>query len=215
MTVRQIVTNFERISFQETTQARVSDLLEKFGLFYFAETAANDLSEKEKFKLSLLIACIGKPEIVLVNMTDSASSQIDQEEKGKLWEAFTELTAGSQSAIIVATNSLDQAMTYSDRFAVLDQGYFNFVGSGAQLREAADGENYLVTFKVDLTIIMDEYEELCKRVKEEKESQPAEFKMEGNTKVFHIYKRFWDRENPDKSYTNLDVLLSDFDSARH
>jgi ABC-type multidrug transport system ATPase subunit len=99
------------------------------GLERFAESMASKLSGGNKRKLSLGIALIGNPQLVLL---DEPSSGMDPLAKRTMWKTLAEFVPGR--SVLLTTHSMEEADCLADRVGVLAQRLLD-VGTTDHLRQ--------------------------------------------------------------------------------
>ena len=89
---------------------------------------AGTLSGGNKRKLSVAIAILGNPPIVLL---DEPSAGMDPEARRFMWQVVSSITTRhKRSAVILTTHSMDEAEALSTKMGVMVQGgVFKCMGS--------------------------------------------------------------------------------------
>jgi len=89
---------------------------------------AGTLSGGNKRKLSVAIAILGNPPIVLL---DEPSAGMDPEARRFMWQVVSSITTRQKrSAVILTTHSMDEAEALSTKMGVMVQGgIFKCMGS--------------------------------------------------------------------------------------
>jgi ABC-type multidrug transport system ATPase subunit len=126
------------------TEARRS--AEKVGLDGDAfDQAAQTLSGGQKRKLSLAIALVGSPAVLLL---DEPTARVDIATRQYLWDVLLRERAQRRVAIILSTHSMLEAETLCTRVGILVNGSLRCIGSPLHLsRRFAD--EYTVTASLD------------------------------------------------------------------
>ncbi len=78
----------------------------------------NQLSGGQRQRLSLLIATIHEPVIVLL---DEPTGGLDPQARRQLWERIEQMRKGGRS-ILLTTHSMEEAQAVCDRVAIMDHG---------------------------------------------------------------------------------------------
>ncbi|KAH8728745.1 putative ABC transporter [Phaeosphaeriaceae sp. PMI808] len=105
-----------------------TQIVRAVGLERFATSMASKLSGGNKRKLSLGIALIGNPELVLL---DEPSSGMDPLAKRTMWKTLAEFVPGR--SVLLTTHSMEEADCLADRVGVLAQRLLD-VGTTDHLR---------------------------------------------------------------------------------
>ncbi len=104
-------------------------IVQAVGLDRFAERKASKLSGGNKRKLSLGIALIGNPELVLL---DEPSCGMDPLAKRTMWKTLTEFVPGR--SVLLTTHSMEEADHLANRVGVLSKRLLD-VGTTDHLRQ--------------------------------------------------------------------------------
>jgi len=103
-------------------------IVKAVGLERFAHRMASKLSGGNKRKLSLGIALIGNPELVLL---DEPSSGMDPLAKRKMWKTLAEFVPGR--SVLLTTHSMEEADHLADRVGVVAKRLLD-IGTTTHLR---------------------------------------------------------------------------------
>lgn len=106
----------------------VDAMIRSVGLRPFADRMADTLSGGNKRKLSLAMALIGDPEVVLL---DEPSSGMDAVAKRNMWMTLAKFRPGR--SILLTTHSMEEADALADRVGVISRRLLD-VGSTQALR---------------------------------------------------------------------------------
>ncbi|KAF2473758.1 ABC transporter [Lindgomyces ingoldianus] len=104
-------------------------IVKAVGLEKFAKTMGSKLSGGNKRKLSLGIALIGNPELVLL---DEPSSGMDPLAKRTMWKTLAQFKTGR--SVLLTTHSMEEADHLANRVGVMAKTLLD-VGTTAHLRE--------------------------------------------------------------------------------
>ena len=115
--------------------------LRRVGLGPFAARLAGTLSGGNKRKLSLAIAIIGTPTVLLC---DEPSSGMDPQARRNLWDVLTVSTA--DMAVVLTTHAMDEAEALCGRIGIMAAGALCCVGSAHALKERY-GDGHVVDAK--------------------------------------------------------------------
>uniref|UniRef100_A0A8C3FTN3 ABC transporter domain-containing protein n=1 Tax=Chrysemys picta bellii TaxID=8478 RepID=A0A8C3FTN3_CHRPI len=124
----------------------VQKVLKRMDIIKIQDTQANKLSGGQKRKLSLGIAMLGDPEVLLL---DEPTAGLDPRSRHYVWTLLKERRAGR--VILFSTQFMDEADILADRKAFISHGRIKCVGSslflkkkwgiGYHLSEVCDSEN--------------------------------------------------------------------------
>ncbi|KAL9064141.1 MAG: hypothetical protein Q9157_007942 [Trypethelium eluteriae] len=92
----------------------VAEIVNAVGLAPFAHRLAGQLSGGNKRKLSLGIALMGNPSVLLL---DEPSSGMDAASKRVMWQTLSSVTAGR--ALVITTHSMEEADALADRAGIM------------------------------------------------------------------------------------------------
>jgi ribosome-dependent ATPase len=99
-------------------RGRVRDLAERFGMTGVLDEAAEDLPLGMRQRLSLAVAVIHEPELLIL---DEPTSGVDPVARDAFWQLLGQLAAGSGATIVVSTHNLAEA-SRCDRVALMHAG---------------------------------------------------------------------------------------------
>lgn len=128
MTVLEHLEFYAGIRGVKEAKQNAQQIVKAVGLGVFANRMAARLSGGNKRKLSLGIALIGNPEVVLL---DEPSSGMDPLAKRTMWRTLTSFVPGR--SILLTTHSMEEADHLADRVGVLAKRMLD-IGSTAHLR---------------------------------------------------------------------------------
>lgn len=118
--------------------------LERFGLAAQADEHVGALSQGQRQRLNLALACQGEPAVMLL---DEPSNNLDPQARYELQEEIRRLKAGGR-AVVLATHLLDEAERLCDRVAILDHGRIMAEGAPRELAERG-GRRQRVRLELD------------------------------------------------------------------
>ncbi|KAH9486185.1 ABC transporter A family member 6 [Psilocybe cubensis] len=107
----------------------VNMILQGTSLHMYADRMANKLSGGNQRKLSLAIALLGNPSVVLI---DEFSSGVDPKMKREMWETLRKVSSGK--AILITTHSMEEASALANCVGILAKRILA-VGTTASLSE--------------------------------------------------------------------------------
>ncbi|KAF2808309.1 putative ABC transporter [Mytilinidion resinicola] len=128
MTVLEHLEFYAGIRGVKEAKRNARQIVKAVGLQVFAHMMASKLSGGNKRKLSLGIALIGNPEVVLL---DEPSSGMDPLAKRTMWKTLTSFVPNR--SILLTTHSMEEAGHLADRVGVLAKRMLD-IGSTAHLR---------------------------------------------------------------------------------
>ena len=134
------LTVFENVAFPlrvrreavETIRRRVDQALETVGLAGFAERNATQLSGGQQQRVALARALVYEPAILLL---DEPLSNLDAKLREQMRGEIRALQRKLHLTVLYVTHDQTEAMTLSDRIAVMHQGRFEQLGSPAEVYE--------------------------------------------------------------------------------
>ncbi|HEY1421587.1 MAG TPA: ABC transporter ATP-binding protein [Candidatus Dormibacteraeota bacterium] len=100
------------------TKAKVLDLLRDMRLDQEASKRFSQLSGGQQKRLSLLIATVHEPELVLL---DEPTAGLDPQARRQLWDRIDAIRKTGRS-ILLTTHSMEEAQSVCDRVAIMDHG---------------------------------------------------------------------------------------------
>lgn len=142
MTGRETLTMFARLRGvpPKEVDSLVEELLERLTLTPHADKVTKAYSGGNKRKLSLGMALIGDPKVLLI---DESSSGLDPLAKRKMWDLIEE--AARHRSVILTTHSMQEAEALCTRVAIMVKGQFVCLGSVQHLKT-----KYLDGYSVDI-----------------------------------------------------------------
>ncbi|WP_340120073.1 ribosome-associated ATPase/putative transporter RbbA [Pelagibius sp. 7325] len=98
--------------------ARVEELMTRFGLAHYAEELTGDLPLGVRQRLSLAVAVIHKPEILIL---DEPTSGVDPLARDGFWELLVDLSRNQGVTIFISTHFMTEALR-CDRISLMHAG---------------------------------------------------------------------------------------------
>jgi len=144
LTVRQhlrIYSLMKGIKKKEALEA-IEYLMNKLGLKEHAEKRVKNLSGGTKRKLSVALALIGGPEIIIL---DEATTGVDPVGRNQIWELLKLLSEKRKTTVFISTHYMEDAELVADRLGILVSGRLESVGRVSELRKKY--EEYSVIIK--------------------------------------------------------------------
>lgn len=131
LTVREIVRLFAGLYGVPVTRAGIDDLLADVHLGEEASKRFSQLSGGQQKRVSLLIATIHSPPLVLL---DEPTAGLDPQARRQLWDRIERLRDSGRS-ILLTTHSMEEAQAVCHRVAIIDNGKLITVDTPAGLIE--------------------------------------------------------------------------------
>lgn len=116
--------------------ARVAELMERFSLFPFAATRAGKLSGGWQQRLSLAVALVHRPELLVL---DEPTAAVDLEARMDLWRLIEGLR-DSGTTILLTSHHLAEAQRLCNRVALMCSGKVVAEGSVSELISRVPGQ---------------------------------------------------------------------------
>ncbi|MGO9756506.1 MAG: ribosome-associated ATPase/putative transporter RbbA [Roseiarcus sp.] len=113
-------------------KARIAELVEWFGLKDHLEQRALDLPLGIRQRLSLAVAIVHQPEMLIL---DEPTSGVDPVARDRFWEALIDLSRNQGVTIFVSTHFMNEAER-CDRIALMDSGRVLAAGAPSELVKA-------------------------------------------------------------------------------
>src|SRR6185312_14889055 len=99
-------------------KARIADLIARFGLSDFSDQRALDLPVGIRQRLSLAVAVVHEPELLIL---DEPTSGVDPLARDRFWELLVDLSRRQGVTIFVSTHFMNEAAR-CDRISLMDSG---------------------------------------------------------------------------------------------
>src|SRR6056297_1916484 len=115
---------------RKDTLRRVDEMLDLVGLSGFAARRINQLSGGQQQRVALARALIARPKLLLL---DEPLSALDKNLRQKMQQELKALQAELGIAFVFVTHDQDEALTMSDRIAVLANGRIQQLGQPEEL----------------------------------------------------------------------------------
>ena len=120
---------------RSTGRARVSELLERFGLADAANKPVTAYSGGMRRRLDLAMTLVGDPRVIFL---DEPTTGLDPGSRRMMWDSIRQLVAGGVT-ILLTTQYLDEADELADQIAVLDRGRIVAEGTSDELKRRVPG----------------------------------------------------------------------------
>jgi ribosome-dependent ATPase len=158
LTVRQNLLLHARLYRLATVRIgrRVSALVERFGLQVHLDTRAQDLPLGLRQRLSLAVAVIHEPELLIL---DEPTSGVDPLARDRFWALLLELSREQGVTIFVSTHFMNEA-TRCDRISLMHAGRVLAQGTPRELMRAHNADTLEQAFIAYLEAADDEVREI-------------------------------------------------------
>lgn len=137
MNTRQHLNFYARVKGIKDVKGNVNHIMDRLGLTPHANTLATKLSGGNKRKLSLAIALIGAPPVVVL---DEPTSAMDAIAKRSFWKLIQSIAPGR--SVLLTTHSMEEADTLANRAAIISKKLLA-VGTSEALRERYSNVYYV------------------------------------------------------------------------
>ncbi|KAI1775561.1 P-loop containing nucleoside triphosphate hydrolase protein [Hypoxylon cercidicola] len=134
LTVREHLTFYARCKGVEDVKGAVAYVMSRVGITVHANKLASKLSGGNKRKLSLAIALLGDPPVLLL---DEPSSAMDAASKRVLWRTLAAVAPGR--SVLLTTHSMEEADALATRAAIVARRVLA-VGTAQALRRTHSNE---------------------------------------------------------------------------
>ncbi len=126
---------------KEKTQAKITELSERFGLDTVLQRKASKLSGGYGRRVSIAMALISEPQILFL---DEPTLGLDVIARHELWETIRALKGNV--TIILTTHYMEEAEALSDRIGIMKNGKLLAVGTVEELNKRAGTKDFEATF---------------------------------------------------------------------
>lgn len=127
----------------------VEELVETVNLQAHVNKMTENYSGGNKRKLSLALALIGSPQLLLL---DEPTSGVDPAARRKIWTTLANVRHKYGCAIILTSHSMDECEALCARVGIMVNGQFQCLGSIQHLRSKF-GKGYSITVKLKRTTL--------------------------------------------------------------
>jgi ABC-2 type transport system ATP-binding protein len=156
----------------------IDEMIELVGLAGAEKTTYRRLSGGERQRLSLAMALITRPELVLL---DEPTAGMDPQARRATWDLVGQLRRDGVS-VLLTTHFMDEAETLADHVVVIDHGKVVAAGSPAEL--TASGQGHL-TFRCEPNLPLGDLSSLVDGWHAE-ELEPGNYRIVGDVEAEHV-----------------------------
>ncbi len=118
-------------------EARVAELLERFGLTDAADRIARGYSGGMQRRLDIAMALVHDPAVLFL---DEPTTGLDPEVRADMWQQISELAAAHGKTVLLTTHYLEEADQLAARLAIIDRGKVVAEGSPDALKRELRGD---------------------------------------------------------------------------
>ena len=155
---------------KDKIESIVNALMDEMNLTQFKNKESGKLSGGNKRKLSVAIALICNPPIILL---DEPSTGMDPEARRYMWGVIHRISLNrKQSTIIMTTHSMEEAETLCKRIAIMVDGQFKCLATSDEIKE-----KYGYGYEINLQINNPNFEELFNKYNILEEDREAQVKL--------------------------------------
>jgi ABC-2 type transport system ATP-binding protein len=117
--------------------ARVGELLDRFGLIDAAGRLARTYSGGMQRRLDIALGLVHRPEVLFL---DEPTTGLDPEVRATMWEEISRLAGEERLTIVLTTHYLEEADRLASQLAIVDRGRVVAEGSPVQLKAELRGD---------------------------------------------------------------------------
>jgi ABC-type multidrug transport system ATPase subunit len=133
LTVKETLRFFAKIRGVADIDHNVSTVIKACGLGQWENQLAQKLSGGTKRKLSLAVALVGNPQVLV---PDEPSSALDADAKRKMWQTLQSISKGR--AVVLTTHSMEEADALADRIGIVSSRMLTIGEREALKKRAGD-----------------------------------------------------------------------------
>ncbi|KAI4612446.1 hypothetical protein J4E80_007179 [Alternaria sp. BMP 0032] len=137
LTVRETLRFFAKIRGVKDVEHNVSTVIAACGLSDWTDQLAQKLSGGTKRKLSLAVALVGNPRVLVL---DEPSSALDANAKRVMWRCLQ--TIAKRRAVVLTTHSMEEADALADRIGIVSSRMLA-LGDREDLKQRAGSEYHI------------------------------------------------------------------------
>lgn len=139
---------------KEIINCKVTDIMKLFHLEEFIDRYPNQLSGGQQQRVALARALINEPKVLLL---DEPMSALDAKLRKELQEELKMLQRKFNSIFVLVTHDQDEALTLSDRIAIMNMGTIEQIGTPYDIYNTPNSR-YVAEF-IGVMNILDGYKE--------------------------------------------------------
>lgn len=121
----------------ENKKEKIEKIISQFGLTSKAKARAKTLSGGQKRRLSLAMAFITSPKILIL---DEPTLGLDIKSRKELWKIIEEIK--SKATIILTTHYLEEAQSLADQIAIMANGKLKALGTVEEILQKTNQTNF-------------------------------------------------------------------------
>ena len=118
-------------------EARIDELLERFGLVEAADRIARTYSGGMERRLDIAMALVHRPRVLFL---DEPTTGLDPEVRAAMWEEISSLATDQGLTILLTTHYLEEADRLASQLAIVDRGRVVAHGTPEQLKSELRGD---------------------------------------------------------------------------
>lgn len=123
----------------------IDNVIDKLGLEIHRKKASGTLSGGNKRKLSVAIAIVGNPPIILL---DEPSAGMDPEARRFMWSVVANIASQKTSAVILTSHLMEEAEALCTKMGIMVKGgIFKCFGSSQHIKN-----KYGIGFEVEIKV---------------------------------------------------------------
>lgn len=126
-----------------------NDLIEMAGLKKYADKTTETYSGGNKRKLSLVLAIIGHPKVLLL---DEPTSGVDPSSRRKIWNMLGMIRNQFGCSIVMTSHSMQECESICSRIGIMVAGQFRCLGSVQHLRNKY-GQGFTLMIKISIGML--------------------------------------------------------------
>ena len=118
-------------------EARVQELLERFGLAEAADRVARGYSGGMQRRLDIAMALVHDPAVLFL---DEPTTGLDPEVRAEMWAEIARLADKKGKSVLLTTHYLEEADQLAERIAIVDRGKVVAQGTPDELKRELRGD---------------------------------------------------------------------------